>query len=420
MTTGSTTSIPGRQVAAQELQALTVDGVVPSRVVHPQDPEEAAGTLRLCAQAGAGVVVVGGGTQLRLGAPPRRFDVALVTDRLDRLLEYEPADLTCRVQAGMKVEALQAELGRNGQWLPLDPPSPDRATIGGVVAANACGPARARYGSVRDWVIGITVAYPSGAIARAGGRVVKNVAGYDLMKLHTGALGTLGVILEVNLKVQARPEQSLTLQAGFDRAEQAAACALALTRQYLQPAVAAVVDPRAGASLGLDEEPPFTLALRLEGYRTEVAAAAALVEEAVVSHRGRMRAGERPAELWAGVRDWVAPQDPEAVVLAAWVPRTGVPRLLDAVGEDGAVVAVPAAGVVQVRAAGTQAGALLARLRAAAGEEGQVVVASAPPGAKAALDVWGPPPPGFPLMRALKQALDPAGILNPGRFTGGI
>ncbi|TMD15975.1 MAG: FAD-binding oxidoreductase [Chloroflexi bacterium] len=320
MTTGSTTSIPGRQVAAQERQGLTVDGVIPSRVVHPQDLEEAAGTLRLCAQAGAGVVVVGGGTQLRLGAPPRRFDVALVTDRLDRLLEYEPADLTCRVQAGMKVEALQAELGRNGQWLPLDPPSPDRATIGGMVAANACGPARARYGSVRDWVIGITVAYPSGAIARAGGRVVKNVAGYDLMKLHTGALGTLGVILEVNLKVQARPEQSLTLQAGFDRAEQAAACALALTRQYLQPAVAAAVDRRAGASLGLDAETPFTLALRLEGYRTEVDAAAALVEEAVVSHRGRMRAGERPAELWAGVRDWVAPQDPEAVVLAAWVP----------------------------------------------------------------------------------------------------
>src|SRR5437660_2589600 len=334
--------------------------------MRPQSPQELAEGLQALSATSAAAVVHGGDTQIGLGSRPARYDVALSTTRLSRLLEHEPADLTCRAEAGMRVGDLQAILRAHGQRVPLDPPRPEKATLGGMVAANSSGLSRARYGGVRDWVIGIAVAYPSGVIARAGGRVVKNVAGYDLMKLHTGALGTLGVIVEVNLKVQARPEQSQTLEAGFGRAQQAAACARALTRQYLQPAVAAVVDLRAGASLGLEPEPPFTLALRLEGYRTEVDAAAVLVEEAVVSHGGRMRAGEHPAELWAGVRDWVAPQD-EAVVLAAWVPRTGVPRLLDAVGEDGAVLALPAAGVVQVRAAGTQAGPLLARLRAAAG-----------------------------------------------------
>lgn len=420
MTTGSTTRVPGLEITAEEQRRLAVDGLLPSRALRPEGPEDAAQGLRLCADARAGVVVIGGGTQLRLGAPPRRFDVAFLTERLSRLLEYEPADLTCRVQAGMPVATLQAELGRQGQWLPLDPPRPERATVGGMVAANASGPLRARYGTVRDWVIGLTVAYPSGVLARAGGKVVKNVAGYDLMKLHTGALGTLGVIVEVNLKVQARPEQVRSLAVDFDRAQEAVACALALSRQYLQPAVAAVIDRQARAGFGLEGDAGVTLAVRVEGYGTEVDATVDLVAEAARSHGGRMRSQDGPPAFWEGVRDFTVPPDPAQVVLAAAVPRTGVVALLDAVGEDGALVALPAAGVVQVRPSGADPAALLARLRQAAGVKGQVVVVSAPPERKASLDVWGPPPPGFPLMRALKEALDPQAVLNPGRFVGGI
>jgi glycolate oxidase FAD binding subunit len=417
---GPAVQIPGEQSTGAERQRLRVDGLSPGRVLRPRDPQEVARSLRLCAEAGAGAVVIGGGTQLGLGAPPSRFDVALLTDGLDRLLEYEPADLTCRVQAGMTVEALQAELGRNGQWLPLDPPRPDRATVGGMVAANAFSPARARYGSVRDWVIGIAVAYPNGVVARAGGKVVKNVAGYDLMKLHTGALGTLGVIVEVNLKVQARPERMLALGAAFDSSARATACTLALTRQYLQPAVAAVVDHRAAALLGLETDSRFSLLLRLDGYATEVEATASVAAREVESHGGRVILEQLPAPIWTGVRDWSAPEDPRSMVIAAWTPRTGVVRLLEAIGEEAPVLAVPAAGAVQVRPAADGAAAMLERLRAAAGEEGQVIVAAAPPELKADLDVWGPPPPGFPLMRALKRSLDPAGVLNPGRFIGGI
>src|ERR1700680_1821390 len=143
---------------------------------------------------------------MRRGPPPRQYDIAFSTERMTRLLEYEPADLTCRVEAGMRLSDLQSALGAQGPQLPLDPPHPERATVGGMVAANTNGLGRARHGTVRDWVIGIAVAYPSGKVARAGGKVVKNVAGYGLMKLHVGALGTLGVVAGANFKVQGIPE----------------------------------------------------------------------------------------------------------------------------------------------------------------------------------------------------------------------
>jgi glycolate oxidase FAD binding subunit len=132
-----------------------------------------------------------------------------------------------------------------------------------------------------------------------------------------------------------------------------------------------------------------------------------------------MSRSEWPAELWSGVRDWSAPEDEEAVALSAWAPRTGVVGLLEAAGET-AILCLPAAGVVQSRPPAAEAASTLTRLRAAAGADGQAIVAAAPPELKASLDVWGPPPPGFPLMRALKHALDPARTLNPGRFIGGL
>src|SRR5205814_1273599 len=125
------------------------------------------------------VVIWGGGTQIRLGSLPRRYDVAFSTERMTRVLEYEPADLTCGVQAGMRLADLQAILGKQGQRLPFDPPYPKRATVGGMLAANSSGLSRSRYGTVRDWLIGVAVAYPSGKVVRAGGKVVKNVEGYS-------------------------------------------------------------------------------------------------------------------------------------------------------------------------------------------------------------------------------------------------
>src|SRR5207248_3533591 len=213
--------------------------------MRPADADDAARGLRLCDENHTAVVIWGGGTQIRLGSVPRRYDVAFSTERMTRVQEYEPADLTCGVQAGMRLSDLQAILGKQGQRLPLDPPHPKRATVGGMLAANSSGLNRSRYGTVRDWVIGVAVAYPSGKVARAGGKVVKNVAGYDLMKLHIGALGTLGVVAEVNLKVQAQPQATATLLGHFEASGGPVEAGVKLSRQYLAPAAAIVLDRHA-------------------------------------------------------------------------------------------------------------------------------------------------------------------------------
>jgi glycolate oxidase FAD binding subunit len=288
-----------------------------------------------------------------------------------------------------------------------------------MVAANANGLSRARYGTVRDWVIGIAVAYPSGKVARAGGKVVKNVAGYDLMKLHIGALGTLGVVAEVNFKIQTRPEAQAAVLGHFDGALPAIGAATRLAREYLAPSAAIVIDRHVLWACGLTADWRWTLALRLEGYAREVAAARDLASRVVREAGGRVEGQDIPAAFWDAARDWSAPPD-EVVLLRVITPVVGLPRVMAAVPADAQALIQPPSGIVDLRVPTTTAAAALEALRGAAGAEGQVVVLSAPPSVKPSLDVWGPPPPGFPIMRALKQALDPNGILNPGRFVGGI
>jgi len=412
-------TLPGQEITVDEQQRFRVDDLLPSRVMRPADAQDAARELRLCDLAPAAVVTWGGGTQMRLGTAPRRYEVAFSTDRMARLLEYEPADLTCRVEAGMRLQDLQESLLAQGQRLPLDPPHPDRATVGGMLAANANGLGRARYGTVRDWVIGIAVAYPSGKLARAGGKVVKNVAGYDLMKLHIGALGTLGVIAEVNFKVQTRPQVEATLLAHFDRPAPAIDAGTTLARQYLAPAAALVLDQGALRDCGLTAEGRWTLALKLEGYAREVEAARDKATGIIRDAGGRVEDSGVPFSFWDTARDWSAP-DEDLVVIRAIVPLAALHATLEALPTDSHMMAQPAAGLVDARVAAGSAAATLQRLRTAGGDEGQVIAAAAPAALKKGLDVWGPPPPGFPIMRALKQALDPNGILNPGRFVGGI
>ena len=411
--------LPGHQISVEQQRLMSVDGLLPSKVMRPEDAGDAAAGLRLCDLGPAAVIVWGGGTQMRLGSVPRRYEIAFSTEGMTRMLEYQPADLTCRVEAGMRLTDLQATLAAQGQRLPLDPPRPERATVGGMVAANANGLSRARYGTVRDWVIGIAVAYPSGKVARAGGKVVKNVAGYDLMKLHIGALGTLGVVAEVNFKVQARPEAQATVLGHFDAALPAIGAATSLARQYLAPSAAIVIDRHVLWACGLTADWRWALALKLEGYGREVDAARDLAVRAVRDAGGRVEGQDIPAAFWDAARDWSAPPD-EVVLLRAITPVGKLPAVVAAIPADAQTLSQPASGIVDLRLPAATAATGLKGLRAAAGEEGQVVVLSAPASVKPGLDVWGPPPPGFPIMRALKQALDPNGIVNPGRFVGGI
>ena len=204
-----------------QLSRYTIDGIDPQAVILPASTHEIQEVLDYASDNGLSVIPAGSGTKLGIGNPPEGVDLVLSTSRLDQVLEYEPADLTVTVEAGIQLAVLQAKLAEHGQYLPLDPPYADRCTIGGITATNASGPSRLQYGAARDRVLGMRVVQSSGTVVKSGGKVVKNVAGYDLNKLYLGSYGTLGVITEVSLKLQPLPEIERTILVTFADIEEA-------------------------------------------------------------------------------------------------------------------------------------------------------------------------------------------------------
>src|SRR6266852_8165114 len=223
------TSEPG------ELRNYAVDGLLPRLVVIPDSVEQVAQIVALTNQQGLKLLTRGGGSRINLGGIPEQIDILLETTKLTRLLEHEAPDLTCHVEAGITLAELQTKLATKGQRLALDPPNAQQATIGGILASNASGPKRLRYGTARDLVIGLHVVQASGEVARSGGSVIKNVAGYDLNKLYIGSLGTLGIIVEANFKLQPLPINERTLILTFSNAEDAIGTVIALMGSLLTP-----------------------------------------------------------------------------------------------------------------------------------------------------------------------------------------
>src|SRR5919109_2258530 len=230
-----------RAMAAPD--AYRVDGRAPWAVVIPGDVDQVGAVLALAHREGLAVVPWGGGTTMALGHPPERLDFVLSLARLNRVLAHEPADLTATVQAGITIAALSAGLGRRRQWWPLDPPLAAAATVGGVLATNTSGPKRLLYGTARDLLIGITVVHADGTISKAGGKVTKNVTGYDMMKLYTGSLGTLAVIAEATLKLRPLPPGQQLIWSTFASREAAAETAQRLLAEGLLPNAVELVNP---------------------------------------------------------------------------------------------------------------------------------------------------------------------------------
>ncbi|MBI4307769.1 MAG: FAD-binding oxidoreductase [Chloroflexi bacterium] len=424
-----------------------VDGLLPAVVAVPGSVEEVASVLRAAHEERLAVAPWGGGTQMALGNPPARLDVALDLSRLDAVVEHAPADLTVTVQAGVTLATLNARLARAGQCLPLDPPLARRATVGGTLAANASGPLRQRYGTARDFTLGVRVAQAGGVVTKAGGRVVKNVAGYDLTRLYTGSLGTLGVIVEATFKVAPLPRVESTALAVFSAIGQAQEAALALLRRGVRPlaldilsrGAARRVEAATGVALPTGS---FLLAARFGG--TALAVERMEREMAALSTLRRAQ-GER----WIVLRDegrrrfWEAVADygcdgakPPTLVATATMLPTQIPAFVEAAFAEGGsgglapeVVARAGVGVVRTfwRAADPLAADAPAVARAvaalrehAAAMGGTLVVEACAAEAKRQVDVWGPPGPDIEVMRRIKAQFDPRGVLNPGRFIGGI
>jgi glycolate oxidase FAD binding subunit len=280
----------GSGVGSRESEVITVsiDGIATSAVLVPGDAQEAAEALADAAIHGRAVSPVGGGTALNLGNPPERVDCVLSTERLAGIIDYEPTDLVMSVGAGTRFGDVQAVLAEHGQRLPLDPPGGADATIGGLIATGRWGPLRYSAGTLRDLLIGIAVAHPSGTVSKAGGMVVKNVSGYDMPRVYLGSLGTLGVVVSANFKVLPRPRAEATVIAAYDEPAQAFSMASTLRNSH-EPIAALEVAFLDGA---------WRLATRIEGRDETVAAVAARIGTTAGGDITRLD-GSESATWWA-------------------------------------------------------------------------------------------------------------------------
>ena len=420
------------------LDLWRVDGVRPGLGASPGDAEQVAALLTAAAETGAGVLPRGGGAHQHLGFPPARADLAVETTRLAGITDYTPADYVVAVRAGTRFPDLQRALAANGQWLPLDPPGAAEATIGGLVAANRNGPRRLLWGSIRDLVIGIRVALPTGEVIKAGGKVVKNVAGYDLAKLFIGSFGSCGIITDVTFKILPLPGDGVTVLVTVPTGAAAHALTTAVMRSYLLPSALEAASPEALRRLtgAAGIEAPGTggwgvllLAEGLEESRTrhidEMRALAASAGGPGAA--AEVYSGPAHDALWRAVAEFPSPaSQPGDVIFRVGTP---ISRWLDvaaaaqmAGGADGRVLAHAGVGLTYVAAGPDQGPGLaeaLGRVAAAGtadGLGGYVVVEAAPPALKRSLPVWGQAPSAVDLMRRLRAQYDPKGIMVPGRL----
>jgi glycolate oxidase FAD binding subunit len=413
--------IVGEEHVRESSAEDAVDGVRPSIVVEPGTIEETSEVMKLASREGLAVSPRGGGTKIGLGNPPRQVDLILSTARMDGIIEHVPGDQIVRVQAGLKLQDLQESLAESDQMLGVDPPE-EGATIGGIAAANSSGPRRLRYGTVRDLIIGIKVVLADGTVAKAGGKVVKNVAGYDLSKLFTGSLGTLGVIAEANFRLHPIRETARTVFLEVDDHEKIADVTQELTHSSFSQFVLDALEIRWEGDRGV-------IAALFEGIEPAVEAQSSVATEVLRSHGETSVLGEEDGEeFWESFarRPWDAgdvglkigapPSDLTAVlasVLGA-AERAGVEARLSghagtgvtfaglSGGEDGLVEVVEEVREIRVR------------------RSGSVVVQEAPLIVKERLDAWGAGGDYLGLTRRVKEKFDPGYTMNPGRFLGGI
>ena len=402
-----------------------VDSTQPALVCFPDNPEQVAAALRACHEAEAAVVPWGGGTAMRIGNRPRKVDVAFGLHRVNRLIEHDHANLTVTVQSGMTLAALQDILAREKQFLAFDLPFPPRSTIGGTVAGNLNGPRRSFFGSVRDLVIGMKVALITGEQIKGGGKVVKNVAGYDMCKLFVGSLGTLGIITEVTIRVAPISEIAASLMASGDLS-QALQFADDLSNSPLLPAAVVILNPAASRLHALQAE--WSVAVWSEGFEETVARH--LRDATTLAQRHGLRTeilrDNLHKRFWDRIRDF--PLKGDGLVYRLTLPRASVAGALKAVQERQnsgwftPIVTDAAAGTMWIASPAEGEGREhFSTLTALAREQrGHAILFAAPAELKEGIDVWGPAPPTLSSMKEIKRQFDRKGLLNPGRFVGGI
>ena len=395
-------------------------GREPEHVVQPGSPKQAQEMVREF--AGKALVPWGGGCRQSLGYLPDRYDAALVTTNLDQITEYEPADLTITAQAGTTIAQLQTVLAAQGQQLPLDVALPEQQTIGGVIAARAGSLRRFSGGSVRDLLLGVSVINSRGEMIKGGGKVVKNVAGYDLPKLYCGSLGTLGLITEATFKVSPRPETSVTVALALDADHNSEDVLDHLLSSELSPSFVFLLSPLAASAIVPDAEDAQCIVLGLDGDAESVA-------WQVKTLGAGMLGSSASASARVALRDFAlnpAPMTAEFHVLSSQVGAFS--RMLEWTARrsdfTAAVASDAALGLMTVHFAPEADSADWLRFYADLKDKadrcgGSFILTQMPDILRAAdVPVWSPLLPDFGLMARLKEALDPPRMWNPGRFIG--
>jgi glycolate oxidase FAD binding subunit len=391
--------------------ADVVDGVKPSLLVEPATGQEVAALLAWASRERVSVVFRGAGTRLAWGRVPQPIDLMISMRGLNRVLAHADADLTATVEAGATVEEVNAVLGRCRQWLPID--GPDGATVGGAIATNDSGPLRHRYGTPRDLMIGVQLALADGRLIKAGGNVVKNVAGYDLGKLISGSFGSLAAVVTATFKLLPMPVAFHTAIATFPTGDAAARAVAALNDSQLEPIASEI-----HAVHSRQDVPPYRLLVRFAGMRT--AAASQATQARTVIGSGEFLEGDAEAATW---RRYVARSagSADTIVRISWLPAN-LPQVLGLVEELGRTNrgveligrAAVGAGLVRVEGDIESQAVFVEQLRQSS-LIAHATVRDAPLAVKQQVDTWGQLGASGTLASRVKRALDPAGILNAGR-----
>jgi glycolate oxidase FAD binding subunit len=407
-------SIVGAQNLRPATAADSISGVLPRFVVEPEDEQQLAAVLSFANEAALAVIPRGGGTKLGWGNSPRSADVILSTARLNRILEHAWADLTVTVEAGCTLQSLQEALARHGQRLALDCLWPERATIGGVLSANDSGALRLRFGALRDLIIGITLALPDGTLASSGGKVVKNVAGYDLPKLATGALGTLGVITRAVFRLHPSPHSAKTLSFSAE------------TFAAMQDHILAIQNSKLAHTAlqirGSSAEQPCTDTL------FEATEAGLNAQELQLRNiLGSPAVAQSSGIFWTARQALWNSSENAVIAKVTFLPAeiANIFKALESAANRYSLrwqIVAQAIGIAALRLEGQPAQILAAvqQLRAERETKGGSLVVLRRPSQLESFDAWGNPGDALPLMRAVKRQLDPKSTLNPGRFVGGI
>ena len=436
----------GRVIAdAASLAAYEVDGRRPSAALLPNSAAEIAEILRFASAERLAVIPMGGGTHLGIGMPPRRYDLALDLSGMNRILAFEPRDLTLGIEPGVACADLDRELRQKGQFLPIAPPFADRATLGGMVAAAVGTPLRYGYGATRDFLLGIEFVTGEGLVSKSGGRVVKNVTGYDLHKLFVGSLGTLGIITRLNFRTFPLPPGQKMFVIAFDDPSRAFHFCRALLKSPLDSKLVEVLD-RGTADLfpsrGARFLPPESWLVAVEAAGHEPVLARHQHDLASMSQDARavgfisLEESQRD-RLFACLSEFPSialAAASAAVIFRVPVLPSAMPALLQQIrslADDRGLtcaILIRALGVVYVALLSQDGSENSSRLINCSRSIVDLLIGAGtlpmmercPLDIKTALGVWPPPGTEYEITQGLKRVFDPHEVLSPGRFRGGI